>query len=401
MTELLSTSLENEMDLILAYKKSIKTAELLGLTISTQTAFATAVSEVCREVIDKAFDGKLALGAESDSGRFSMVAKITFVDDDELRSFREGFEYAKKLVPAFDYFSEGDDVTVELKMGIPRSARVDHRKVTEVKRYFDTEGPINPYEEVKLKNVELNKLNEEREMALTHANYLNKQKDEFLSVASHELNTPLTVLTTLAQLANRLEGGKDAKLHEFLRKIEIQSSKLRVLISQLLVMSKIESDRPDYKMERVDGNDFVEVCVELLRHFTTEHEVVLKLTDTNCAILVDKLRLEQVLNNLVGNAAKYSAKGTRISVTTTMDEGEFCISVADEGIGMSDETMTHVFNKFYRSEDVTHRYRGLGMGLYIASRIVQDHNGEILIKSKEGEGSTFSVCLPAVVAGQA
>src|ERR1700753_1170462 len=99
MTEIAHVSLENEMDLILAYKKSIKTAELLGLTISTQTAFATAVFEVCREVIDKAFDGKLSLGAESDNVRFSIMARITFVDNDDLRSFREGFEYAKKLVP--------------------------------------------------------------------------------------------------------------------------------------------------------------------------------------------------------------------------------------------------------------------------------------------------------------
>jgi signal transduction histidine kinase len=395
MTELVSTTLENEMDLILAYKKSIKTAEQLGLTISTQTAFATAVSEVCREVIDKAFEGNLSLGADNDNGRFSLMARVTFVDNDNLKSFREGFEYAKKLVPVFDYFAEGDKVTVELKLGIPRSAKVDQKKVSDVKRHFDTEGPINPYEEVKLKNVELNKLHQERELALTHANYLNKQKDEFLSVASHELNTPLTVLTTLAQLAARMEGGKDARLHDFLRKIEIQSAKLKVLISQLLVISKIESGQPDYKMERVGANSFVELCIELVRHFIPEHKLELTLNDTDCYILIDKLRMEQVINNLVSNAAKYSKNGSLVSVTTTLGNGEYCINVQDEGIGMSEETRSNVFKKFYRGDDVAHRYRGLGMGLYIASRIVQDHNGKIFIKSKEDEGSTFSVCIPA------
>ncbi|HVS92672.1 MAG TPA: sensor histidine kinase [Mucilaginibacter sp.] len=394
MTELVSTTLENEMDLILAYKKSIKTAEQIGLTISTQTAFATAVSEVCREVIDKAFDGVLQLGVANDGGRFQIMATITFVDNDNLKSFREGFEYAKKLVPTFEYFANGNDVTVELKLGIPRSAKMDQRKVNDIKRYFELKGPINPYEEVKLKNVELNKLYEEREMALTHANYLNKQKDEFLSVASHELNTPLTVLTTLAQLASRMEAGKDVKLHEFLSKIEIQSSKLKALISQLLVISKIESGQPDYKIETVNANNFVTICVDLIKHFVPDHVVDLQLDDTNCSILIDKLRMEQVLNNLVSNAAKYSKKGSKILITTAGGTDDFCVNVQDHGIGMSEETTAKVFTKFYRSEDVTHRYRGLGMGLYIASRIVQDHNGQILIKSKEGQGSTFTICLP-------
>ncbi len=84
MTEIAYVSLENEMDLILAYKKSIRLAELMGLTISTQTAFATAVSEVCREVIDKAFDGMAVLGADNDGGRFFITAQISFKDSDEL-----------------------------------------------------------------------------------------------------------------------------------------------------------------------------------------------------------------------------------------------------------------------------------------------------------------------------
>lgn len=395
MTELVSTTLENEMDLILAYKKSIKTAELLGLTISTQTAFATAVSEVCREVIDKAFDGRLILGAENDGGRFSIAARITFVDNDDLKSLREGFEYAKKLVPLFDYTAEGDEVTILLQLGIPRSAKLDQRKVNEVKNNLNLEGPINPYEQVKQKNVELNKLYEERELALTTANYLNQQKDEFLSIAGHELNTPLTVLTTLAQLALRIDPGTNPKMGDYLKKIEVQSSKLKALISQLLVISKIESGQPDYHMERTEANDFLTNCIELVRHFVSEHNVELAL-DVPCYLLLDRLRVEQVINNLVSNAAKYSTPGSAIYVSTAVEDNNLFIHVHDEGIGMSAETVTNVFKKFYRSEGVVHAYRGLGMGLYIASRIVMDHKGEILVKSKEGEGSTFTVRLPLV-----
>jgi signal transduction histidine kinase len=393
MTELVSTTLENEMDLILAYKKSIKAAEALGITISIQTAFATAVSEVCREVIDKAFDGRLTLGAENDGGRFSIAARITFVDNDNLKSFREGFEYAKKLVPMFDYTADGDNVTIVLQLGIPRSAKLDQKKVNEAKGKLDLDGPMNPYEEVKLKNVELNKLYEEREMALTNANYLNRQKDEFLSVASHELNTPLTVLTTLAQLALRINDGTPAKVREYLTKIDIQSSKLKALISQLLVISKIESGQPDYKMELIDANPFITVCVELVSHYVPEHKLTIEL-DATLSIMADKLRIEQVINNLVSNAAKYSSPGSNIFISTITDDDNLFIHVRDEGIGMSEETINNIFKKFYRSENVAHSYRGLGMGLYIASRIVADHEGEIQVKSKEGEGSTFTVRLP-------
>ncbi|MFI5160667.1 MAG: sensor histidine kinase [Sphingobacteriales bacterium] len=323
-----------------------------------------------------------------------MMAKITFVDNDQLKSLREGFEYAKKLVPIFDYLAEGENVTIELKLGIPRSAKLDQKKLHDVKKYFEIDGPINPYEEVKLKNVELSKLYEERELALTNANYLNKQKDEFLSIASHELNTPLTVLTTLSQLATRMEAGKDPKLHEFLKKMELQSGKLKALISQLLVISKIESGQPDYRMEYVDVNDFVTVCTDLMKLFVANHQLEIELEGGSNAILVDKLRMEQVINNLVSNAAKYSEPGTKIVISTAVGINDICINIKDFGIGMSDETTANVFKKFYRAEDVSHRYRGLGMGLYIASRITQDHGGEIGVKSKEGEGSTFSICLP-------
>lgn len=393
MTELASTTLENEMDLILAYKKSIKIAELLGLTISTQTAFATAVSEVCREVIDKALEGILTLGTENESSRYFIAARITFLDNDHIQSLREGFEYAKKLVPFFEYTPEGSMATVLMKLAIPRSAKVDQKRVNDIKNYFAEGEPINPYEEVKQKNQELNKLYEEREMALTHANYLNKQKDEFLSVASHELNTPLTVLTTLAQVALRVNDNKDQKLEEFLKKIEIQSSKLRILIQQLLDISKIEHGKADYYKEEIDLNDFITSCVDLIRHFTPQHQLTVKL-DKSTRVLIDKLRMEQVINNLVSNAAKYSLPGTVIHITSITDGKKSAIYIKDEGIGMSEETIANIFKKFYRSGDVLHKYRGLGMGLYIASRIVTDHDGEIQVESKEGTGSVFSVHLP-------
>jgi two-component system CheB/CheR fusion protein len=150
-------------------------------------------------------------------------------------------------------------------------------------------------------------------------------------------------------------------------------------------------------MELTDGNAFITACVELISHYVPEHQVTITL-DATLPIMVDKLRVEQVINNLVINAAKYSTPGSTIFISTTVDAENLFIHVRDEGIGMSNETIENVFNKFYRSENVAHSYRGLGMGLYIASRIVGDHKGDIQVKSKEGEGSTFTVRLPTAKA---
>src|ERR1700744_4302074 len=166
MTEFAAITLENEMDLTLAYKRSIRTAELLGLTVSTQTAFATEVSEVCREVIDKAFDGIARLGTIIEDNRFFLTAEINFIENDDWKNMQEGFEYARKLVPTFETARQSDRVSVILKLGIPRSARVDMQKISFIKAQFEREGPANAYEEVKQKNAELSRIKLQNELAL-------------------------------------------------------------------------------------------------------------------------------------------------------------------------------------------------------------------------------------------
>jgi len=393
MNTIAAISLENEMDLILAYKKSIKTAELLGLTISTQTAFATAVSEVCREVIDKTFDGYAEIGVISESDRFIFAARITFKEDENLKKLKDGFDYARKLVPALDVSVNEQKVTVLLTMAIPRSAKVNRAKINGIKLHFEEAEPISAYEEIRQRNSKLFKLNEERETALMEANYLNEQKDEFLSVASHELKTPLTILRSFAQLAIRAEGGNNAQLQLYLKKIETQSSKLNTLIQQLLDISKIEVGTADYQMEEVSINNFLANAVELVGMTIPANKLSLVL-DHDATVLLDQLRMEQVVNNLISNASKYSGSGSTIMVQTRIEEGKVFVSVEDQGIGMSQQTLDQVFNKFYRSEQVTKKYNGLGMGLYIASRIIADHKGQIFVTSVEGNGSVFSFWLP-------
>jgi signal transduction histidine kinase len=159
-------------------------------------------------------------------------------------------------------------------------------------------------------------------------------------------------------------------------------------------ISKFENGDINYDLKPIDGEVLVNQIVADMQLVINTHEILFEPGGVKTNVLVDQLRIEQVLNNLLNNAAKYSITGTKISVTTQVDTDTFRISVKDEGIGMPPMALQNVFEKFYRVEDVKRKYSGLGMGLYIASRIVSDHNGKISVESEEGLGSIFSVSLP-------
>jgi len=393
MTTLATITLENEMDLILAYKKAIHIGDLLGLSVSTQTAFATAVSEVCREVIDKSADGVALLGTGMEDSRFFLFAKIRFTSYEKFKPDNEGYEYARKLIPVLETQINDQNVETVLKLGIPRSMKVDKKKVLEVSKTLDQEGPISAYEEVKLRNAGLQLINQQNEIDLLQSNYLNQQKNEFLSVASHELNSPLTILRSYSQIALRVEAGKNPALTNYLKKIELQSGKMAQLIRQLLDVSKIENGKLIYDKHEIDFNEFIETTSETLVQLVPTHHVTVTY-DGNCNIMIDRMRIEQVMNNLVSNAAKYSQAGTAIRIKTKIADDMAMVWVEDDGIGMSEETMKSIFGKFYRSESIIRKYSGLGMGLYIASRIIADHKGTMNVTSIEGKGSTVSFSLP-------
>lgn len=395
MTELSVITLENEMDLILAYKKSIRTAELLGLTISTQTAFATAVSEVCREIIDKAHEGIATLGAFWDGKRFSISARISARIEDDFNRRCEGFEYARKLVPVLDLDYSQNRVDALLRLAIPASARIDQRRIAAIRQQIKEEGPSSAYEEVKLKNAELNQLNRQQELNLLHATLLDQQKNEFLTLASHELNSPLTILHSFAQIALKEEAGLNPVLQNFLVKIEQQSAKIVTLVQQLLDISKIEHGQLSYDKTATDYRLFLEDTLDAIRLLVPDHQLYIDLGE-NGTVMIDRLRLEQVLHNVVANAAKYSAAGSTIYVRSKRHDGFMVVEVEDEGIGMSEETMSRVFHKFYRSEQVSRKYGGLGMGLYVASRIITEHRGNMQVSSMPGKGSIFSFSIPLV-----
>jgi len=397
MIQIVNISLENEMDLILAHKKSLKISEKIGLTIATQTTFATAVSEIARTVIEHTNNGVLALGVEQNKQRYALVALIKFESDVKFTSADEGIYYAQKLVPEFSLLEANGVTRIEMRLGLPRSLKFDRLKISELKDYFLSEPPINAYEEIKLRNLNLNIVAGEQEEEIRRSKIIDEKKNEFISMASHEIKTPITIIKAYAQMAKASKSQCSETVKGMLDKIDIQSTKLLSLVQQLLDVSKIENGHLIYTMSSVELNPFITDMVAVMKHLTPKHEIITTLPES-VFVMMDKLRMEQVFSNLLSNAAKYSTDHTIIKIDCVLENNFVRIAVTDEGIGLSNKNIESIFEKFYRAEDVLRTHAGLGMGLYIASKIVTDHGGKIWVESVEGKGSTFFFTLPYIAA---
>jgi signal transduction histidine kinase len=224
---------------------------------------------------------------------------------------------------------------------------------------------------------------------------LEKRKDDFISIASHELRTPITVLRGFAQLlARQLDQQGIQEPVSMLKTMDAQISRLVRLVDELLDASKIQAGRLDYEEEPVDLDTLVHETVEMLQASSPKH--ILRASGaTHAVILGDQDRLGQVLTNLITNAFKYSPQANRVDIILSTSEKAALISVRDYGVGIATTHQKHIFDRFYRVHDSSNKtFKGLGMGLYIAHDIVKRHGGDLTVESEEGKGSTFIVSLP-------
>ena len=236
------------------------------------------------------------------------------------------------------------------------------------------------------------KLNEMRKALLAEIEIrkdAEKKKDEFISIASHELKTPLTSVKGYLQLLERnFLKGDLSRFESQLQKAQNQIEKLNGLVADLLDISKIESGEMKFNMQLFSIEQLVTNAIETIQQIHPSVKIVRKGNTMN-PIYGDEMRLEQVLTNFLTNAIKYAPDSTEVIVTTKMNEEKLYISVRDFGIGMPEEHLKKVFRKFYRVEETSLRFQGLGIGLYISRQIVERHGGKIGVLSKEGEGSEF------------
>lgn len=225
---------------------------------------------------------------------------------------------------------------------------------------------------------------------------LSRLKDEFLSIASHELRTPVTSIKGYTQLAKTLIRERDLDTSEEYLDIALdQIDRMSRLILELLDVSRIETGRLEIRREPIDWPAFVRELVH--RHHTavSDRRFHLNVPNSHARIIGDRDRLEQVLGNLLENAVKYSPEGSEIFVNVEERNDAIVTSVCDRGIGIPPDEISQVFERFHRGRQVSStNYGGLGLGLYITRQIVERHGGSIWVDSREGSGTTFYFSLP-------
>jgi PAS domain S-box-containing protein len=221
---------------------------------------------------------------------------------------------------------------------------------------------------------------------------LMKKKDEFLSIASHELKTPLTSIKAYGQLLSK-SIQNDEKSLALAGKTLIHVERLEKLIRDLLDVSRINSGQMDYDVEIFEFPDLLKQSVENFSDVSSKHRIVVK-NIANCVLNADRVRIEQVFNNLLYNAAKYSPEADTIILNSYLEDGYVVVSVQDYGIGIAKRDWKQLFERFYRSEKSYNKFQGLGLGLFISSEIIKRHNGKIWVESELGKGSIFYFRLP-------
>ena len=224
---------------------------------------------------------------------------------------------------------------------------------------------------------------------------LEKQKDDFLGIATHELKTPVTSIKAYVQiLKNRFLKDGNLISANMVEKMDGQLNKLIGLIGDLLDVTKIEGGRLQLHEDWYDFNFIVSEVVEELQRTTEKHTIEIKLQVLD-KIFGDRERIGQVITNLVSNAIKYSPKSGNIQVYSSINDSEVTLCVKDYGLGISIDQQPRLFERFFRvSSDLSKTYPGLGLGLFICHEIIKRQGGKIWVESDPGKGSSFYFSLP-------
>lgn len=220
-------------------------------------------------------------------------------------------------------------------------------------------------------------------------------KKEFLSIAAHELKTPITTLKLLSQyqLRNIEKFGKEKIRTEDLILIDKELDRLTRIINDILDDQRIETGKLQLRVEKTDLSQIIENTVKQMSMLSPVHKLAIE-NNKKAFILADSDRIAQVLTNLISNSIKYSPESTTITINTKIEKDQVTVSVVDQGKGIPEEKQKQIFNRFYQVMEG--KSAGFGLGLYISKQIIERHQGKIWVNSQEGKGSTFYFSLALI-----
>jgi PAS domain S-box-containing protein len=226
-----------------------------------------------------------------------------------------------------------------------------------------------------------------------------RAREVLLSVVSHDMRNLLMVIKNSSRLLQRVLGEGEEPVTSSLYRIDVAYSRLNSLISELLDFGRLQAHQPlELYRQRVDLVDLVRQVAALYEVHAGRHELVVRTETPTLPGLLDSSRISRVLDNLISNAIKYSPNGGRVEITVGSEEREdgtwACLSVRDEGIGIPEEDLPHVFGWFRRAGNTSERISGAGIGLASALQVIEQHGGAISVTSEVNHGSTFTVRFP-------
>lgn len=271
-----------------------------------------------------------------------------------------------------------EDYMVEYKIIWPD--KTIHYILTKAKIYFDQRGDV-------MKMIGIN-------IDITDRKLIEKRKDDFITIASHELKTPVTILKGYFQILEKSLDSNSQALG-FTNKIEEQINRLSDLITDLLNVSDIQSGKLELEKKKIRIDKLINGVVKDTQVLMKNHCLIVenKLTKE---VVLDEYLIKIVLSNLILNAQKYSPKSESIIIRTKNNQKGFVvIEVQDKGIGIAKRDQDKIFQKFYQvNTKIRNSHSGFGMGLFICAEIIKKHGGEIKLESEKGKGSTFFISLP-------
>ncbi len=255
-------------------------------------------------------------------------------------------------------------------------------------------GDFSTKIQTKSKNVFINEMVNNFNLMVDQLNSVAIMKNDFISTFSHEFKTPMVSIKGYAELLKDTDNLTDEQL-EYVKIIINESKRLSKLSEKVMMLSKIDSQViiSDKKEFYIDGQ--IEECILLFDSALHEKNIELNAELKKVKILADKELVKEVWINLISNAVKYTNNGGKIDVTCFQDGDNAVITIKDNGIGMNEETLLHVFDKFYQA-DGPHSRGGIGLGMTLCKKITQMFGGSIVCESIENGGTTVTVTLPAI-----
>ena len=426
-----------EADIVKVRERVRRLAREMGFDATTQIKITTAVSELTRNIYEYARSGAITLSL-AQRGHTSAGLQMTArddgpgIDDAKLRSimrgsFRSpsglgvGLVGTRRLMDEFDIQSregEGTRVTV-VKWLPPAEAEGARARVDELRDFLATAEDDSALEELSRQNRDLvqvlgeleekreqleqvNRRLEESNRELNEANAqlreLSAMKEEFLALTTHDLRSPLTVISGVINFftSGRL-GELTPEQKNMVEMMERNTQNLIELVNDLLDASKLESGTMRLDATTVELRALIEELREQMQPLAAEKEIALEelVPEDLPQLRADRAKLRRVLVNLVSNALKFTPKGGRVGVSAAREGSFVRVSVSDTGVGIQPDDLRDIFDKYAQARSrATRSEKGTGLGLYITRQLVELHGGKIEVKSEVGKGSTFSFTIP-------